>query len=120
MKKRLSSVSKMSVVAELPPTSRKRRVDVEHAEPELRALDEDQLAKVVSSVVERTVASLVQGGGKRRRLSEPEERIAMQAAIAAATPHIRREAGPHAAVRPPGKLGRADRAHQDRVPQAHA
>ena len=85
MKKRLSSVSKMSVVAELPPTSRKRRVDVEHAEPELRALDEDQLAKVVSSVVERTVASLVQGGGKRRRLSEPEERIAMQAAIAAAT-----------------------------------
>ena len=55
----------MSVVAELPPTSRKRRVDVEHAEPELRALDEDQLAKVVSSVVERTVASLV--GKKQKR-----------------------------------------------------
>ena len=85
MKKRLSSVSKLRVVAELPSTSRKRRVDIEEPEPELRALDEDQLAKVVSSVVERTVASLVQGGGKRRRLSEPEERIAMQAAIAAAT-----------------------------------
>ena len=84
-KKRLGSVTKLRVVAELPSTSRKRRVDIEEPEPELRALDEDQLAKVVSSVVERTVASLVQGGGKRRRLSEPEERIAMQAAIAAAT-----------------------------------
>ena len=63
MKKRLSSVSKMSVVAELPPTSRKRRVDVEHAEPEMRALSEEQLAVVVTSIVERTVASLVHGGG---------------------------------------------------------
>ena len=80
MKKRLSSVSKMSVVAELPPTSRKRRVDVEHAEPEMRALGEEQLAVVVTSIVERTVASLVHGGGKRRRLSEAEERLATQAA----------------------------------------
>ena len=61
--------------------SRKRRVDVEHAEPEqMRALGEEQLAVVVTSIVERTVASLVHGGGKRRRLSEAEERLATQAA----------------------------------------